>query len=624
MQFLRDRRRRNPEFRIIQARNGQVTLAPRHPQYPMACGFASIAAILEYLGYSHFVPGGNLEVDFQYQLNDGTMKTEPVDVGYLNSMEHLIVTYIDGDTRNNGQRHYVRAKDGYNPGFDDYFLNRTGTDLNRRDRGCREFFTNGQEYGLCDDIMNDIDGWIARVGIGCRGEFSGDCSCSPDAECGLYWFLNDLLLTVGNAGCNDARALYPDDRDEIDDIRKIIKAFVDNDIPLFIGVNAGRHWMVLIGYADLDASGLPETAITVDPAYRKENPHYLYHIIPNIHMPGAWHQNVRCSLNSICIWNQHLNGACSKGGWAGQLNNSILKEDFRVCPLLPSRWSPVCKDPLFGISVRCYDDGKLKNKWHRYLESPFVSEKSNIDCDRLSVRFNDGVRYIQSAVTRRYWFSDVFNSWYGPMTFTSDKVGRQGGMSYAIWDKSWKDDYWLVAQKVTGKYSKRRTTLELILNTGERIFVEIAPPKTYGIKIECFNDGNTVSSYFAEADTEVFDNTNFFPDLKDKACDKIEMEVNLGNNVIVSDAVIQRWGYKDWNGTKKWGQITSTWKPNSIRKIPTNLSGETRSFIWDSVWPDNYWVVADNVGAGKSEDRKTRIILTLMSGSNREIQIVPY
>jgi hypothetical protein len=653
LKYLRDPERKNPEFRIVQARNDQPTVAARHRQYGRACGFFSIAPIIEYLGYAHWEQYAHFFSGFNYQIDNGDQFFEPLDVGYYGSAEHLMASYINSHTEAFGQKYYYNLKQD-----EDEFLNAVGDDLNRIKRDCAcydidcnfPFFFDQQAYGLCNPITNQFDEWMHYVVFGCGSKVHPGCGCAPTASCGALWFLNQRLHTYSMsypmAGCNDAHGMGPNNQSEIDDLRRIIKAFIDHNLPLLISVRAGGHWMTLIGYTDLDSDGLPRTAISVDPNFGGKQPDY--YIMQNIQDFSQWKlEGRKDSLNSIAPWNQHLDEACEPGGWATKLDTALDNSRFHLCSM-PTNWTPICQPRFYGVKIMCLDNGKIKKEWFRYKESPFVAEDENVNCDQVIVKYADGENLVKSAVIERFWYDNIveqqgterglwkrISHYENAYPIQDWDYDRGESFSVLIWDESWGEDYWIVADNLPGQYSKRRTTIELTLINNEKVTVEIAPPQTYGIEVSCYDQGPMlanykprfswlVKSYFAEADTEMFDNTNFFIDEFDRDCDFVIAEVRLGEGKEAIDAEIQRWGYGDWSGgTPYWKQLTNTWAPDVRYMIPSGLSGAPSRFSWYQAWPNNYWLTADNVGANGNEDRKTVIILYMADGSQRTIEIVP-
>ena len=87
---------------------------------------------------------------------------------------------------------------------------------------------------------------------------------APMRAAGIYWFANQVLVRY--AGCNDMKRFEPrpDSNAEILHMRRVIKAFIDQQPPCARCRAKGGHFMVLIGYLDLDADGWPTKAILTD------------------------------------------------------------------------------------------------------------------------------------------------------------------------------------------------------------------------------------------------------------------------------------------------------------------------------------------------------------------------
>lgn len=183
---------------------------------------------------------------------------------------------------------------------------------------------------------------------------------------------------------------------------------------------------------------------------------------------------------------------------------------------------------------------------------------------------------------------------------------------------------------LSGRYPMRRTTIELGLDNGETRRIEVTPPNIYGIEVKCINNSRVRWYKFSEADHEVFkvnrtdhQDHMVFTGSFDCDCDKIEVKVNLGYGSTVAAAELDRHYY---GTSREWRQANPTWEPNYQNSLTDGLSGSTRRFVWDENWPNNYWLIATDVGSGSSRgDRKTNIRLLDSAGEViREIEIVPY
>ncbi len=513
-------------------------------------------------------------------------------------------------------------------------LDDQGIDLNRTPRGCAGggFFRQGQEYGYCDpDPLRNrtFETWVNRIAGGC----GGSCPCSAPASCGMYWFMNQELQSRGIAGCNDARNVTPTKAGHLTDVRRIIKAFVDNETPLVIAVNKGYHFMTLIGYADLEERfGLPQTAIAVDPSFHDtpyNSPGHRYWIIRDLGDLGRWHRPGECSLEGVIPWNQHLDDGCAPDGWARNLDRRLVNRAYRVCaPISASGAGTECVDPFYGVTVTCIDNGRAKRTWLRPISGAFITHAGKLDCDELHVKVADGERTVSSASAIRYGYNKSDGRWRVFSSYPEDSIAvttdrdHLDETSQVFFDAVWKNDYWLVASRLPGNYTKRRTTITLNLNTGEKVVVEISPPRTYGTEVACYRRSKLSARYFEEAGSGVFDGEMFFEDKYDRTCDRLDVKLRLGAGSIASSAKVQRFGYNR-QAEKKW-KLYQTWRPDIDETIYSGLSGPTRRFVWDRAWRDNYWLVADNIGAGGSQDRETRISIGLGDLGDRVIHIVPY
>ena len=161
--------------------------------------------------------------------------------------------------------------------------------------------------------------------------------------------------------------------------------------------------------------------------------------------------------------------------------------------------------------------------------------------------------------------------------------------------------------------------------------IELSPPETYGIEVSCIDNGSVRSSYTYEADHGVFnaedggfENRQFLFEYYDYSCDEIRVRANLGQGSNWVGATAQRMYYSTSTGS--WAAAGSAWYPDMNRIISDGLSGYTRELIFDDVWPDNNWLVADGVGSGTDYgDRKT--VLRLYDGALntlRIVEVVPY
>lgn len=630
-------------YRIITPRNGLETPAPRHHQYSNACSFFSMGTITEHLGWSHFSAGASMDDSFFFwaQNNfdyDWELKQETLDVGYFGSTEHLITSYITAQT--NSCLNYGIQDHLFYP---EEFLAMDSTvmcDLNREtssqyDCDWYHDFYNNNEYGFCDSSTTPVEMWLRRIATGTHDiAGSGIDAGAVDSPVKMYMFLNSALQNMDIAGCNDARSAFPSGQGDIDDMRRIIKGFVDANIPLLIAVKNGNHFVVLIGYANLDDTpeGLPRTAVAVDVNYHNEMllGEHRYWIIDDIDDYNKWKvDGATDSIRGLFPWNQHLDEGCEAGGWAYDVDRSLDNSQFAICADNWPGWSLDCQSRFIGIDVSCMDDGKVKQEWFRYPESPFVAEQSNKDCDRLLVRYADGERTVTNAIVRRYRYKYALAkksfTWsqissHSPDSsngyqYSSGSEGR-GPITYIDWDNNWPDDHWLVAEGLSRWSPKRRTTVELTLDDDSKVYIEIAPPKTYGVDVVC-ERGRRMLSYFVEADVHSFNGTTYIWDQYDRVCNDLIAVASMGNIGATTNAHVESWGI---NGGSSWSQIAGPWYPDSTRTVNNGLSGISTQYSWNTVWPKKYWLSADYVGDDGQNHRKT---LIHFSGIERNLWIVP-
>lgn len=633
---LKDTHRRSQTLKLVQPRNGQPTPAARHNQYWNACFFFSIAPIIEYLGYARFEHFGQFSFAMDYFTQNGLQSYPNLDVGYYGSPEHLIAMYIDQDTEHRGVTHSQGVSIypcGFFTGEDWDDCNKSAasrTTLNTTPFVCNDpgasysIFNSGEEYGFCPTLASSFDSWLQRISAGC----GGGCDCEMEAECGMYWFMN-RFLSGGVAGVNDARPLNPNagSATDLQHMRRIIKAFVDRNLPLLVSVQNGGHFMTLVGYADLDSSGIPRIGILSDPVHR------VYWTSDLL----SWDGPERWSLNGIDPWNQHLDRACEENGWARELDDG-LPVKFKLCTM-PDGWTVEAQGRFYGANLTCENEGAVKAQYFAYAEDPFISDSRQIDCDRLTLWYNDGAKKVKSATARRYQYNSTNSKWEILSTLKANSVknyealpSHLGPRNQIIWDGAWPENYWLVASGLAGQYPSRRTAIELKFTDGSSKYIEITPGGAYGVKLRCLDNGSVIRSYFSEADHSVFsvgtetgDNLQVFFEADNVSCDRVEATVNLGKGTPVGKATIERQYY---GPTGQWLKANSSapWTPDTSANFLDGLSGNTKRFVWDAKWPENDWLVARDVGSGDTRgDRKT--ILRLFNSSNqiiRHIEIVPY
>ncbi len=634
MSHLRDQRSQN--IRVVQLRNGRDTPMTVHSQYFNACFFFAIAPIIEYLGYSAFEHLGSFDVWMRYMNREG-LQGYSLDAGYYGSPEHLIAKYFTYDTIYRGLWG-GEGTDIYPCGFfadeptircspeDEIRLALNDDDLSCHSIGSYIIFNPGEEYGVCNDITNHFPAFLNRVSSGCNNW--GECLCAPDASCGMFWFMNRVLPEYTRiAGANDARRIYGNSYSNRQNARRIIKTFVENNMPLLVSVNRGGHYMTLVGWADLDEHGLPRYGIVAD-SVRK-----VYWKVDLLN----WNENQRYSLDTIYPWNQHLNRGCESGGWAQELD-SHLSASCQVCSNVVGT-TEMEADPYYGIGLTFVNDEREYVNYHKSVDDPFISESRNIYCDRVALRYVDGVNEVTYARIRRYWFNSDLNQWsvvssYAPdeLQHTPPMMGRQGTQNIIQWDRIWSDNGLVVANGLPGRYTKWRTAIELRLSSGNTKWIEIAPPETYGIRVECINDGRVVARYFSEAEHDTFkmshavnDKFVVFNEDRNLSCDSILVTMNLGYGTYVADAEIERQYY---GSAGRWLKANSSapWDPDRENNIFNGLTRTTKEFVWERAWPENYWLSARNVGSGSSlGDRKTVIRLKNSVGTIlRTIEIVPF
>lgn len=630
MVYLQDNTRRNPEYRIIQTRYDQPTAPRRHIQYEGACYFFTLAPIIEYLGYSRFIRYGSYPYGFYYPTTEGRKyhSRSNFDAGYYLSPEYLMAKNIRYETIYNLCR--SEAGEMVCDTFDDrrFYSDANKTLINTNSRNCSRRFGVGEEYGECSNLNNNYGAWMDYVGTGCHGT-----NCRQDAESGMYWFANHVLRR--DCGCNDMKDFTPDTTSSSDilHMRRIIKGFIDHNIPLLVSVRDGRHFEILVGYLDLDYKGLPKNAIIT---YGRN----AYMIVP-IALPRQWSERHDCSLQALYPWNQHLDGGCESEGWATKLDKKSSK--FKL-GRMPDGWSVNCSgNRIYGTKIECIERDTsdwVRAEYFAYDSDHFITDTRLISCDKIKMQYSDGEHTVESAEIQRYWYSPDKEKWYSGPTYYPDVLRTQnptfrrpGPLNIIEWDSAWPDNYWVIAEGLSGTYTKRRTTITMVFTDGTTKTIELSPPNTYGIFIDCFDNGSLIKSYLYEADHGVFRAEDgsypdklFLYEFLDKSCDKLALRVNLGEETPhVATATIQQMYFSTAEG--EWLPAQSPWWPDrSFRDLYDGLSGYTREIVWDNVWPDDNWYVADKVGSGSNYgDRKT--VIRLLDGSLdliREIEIVPY
>ena len=626
--FQEEVTRRNSEYRIVQPHYDQPTVAPRHGQYTRSCYFFAIAPIIEYLGYSRFTQGDHLTYPFNYPTSIGLGYHNYFDAGYYLSAEHLMAKSVHWETLfNKCEYDFTHGWECEPFSRDSFYSDAAKTDINTNTRSCSNRFDVGEEYGWCSSTANTYEAWLDEVGNGCD-DHHGVCYCRQDASCGMFWFEN-YVLNIGDAGCNDMKKFEPDPTSYSDRLhmRKVVKGFIDHNLPLLIAVRQGDHFMTLIGYTDLDHTGYPQKAIIIDSG----GGYKFASLVDN------WNEHENSSIRWLIPWNQHLDSGCESGGWADQIDGH--SSDFKLCTM-PDGWTSNCvENRIYGAQITCEDNGSIRSRYFAYDNDLFVSDSNQISCDKVKLHYSDGEHAIESVKIQRYRYSPTTDRWYGGQAYYPDVLstqtphsGRPGPLNIVEWDEVWPDNYWMIAHGLSGTYTKRRSTIEMTLDDGTVKKIELSPPDTYGVTVDCIDNGSITSSYSYEADHGVFRvadedfiDKQFLYEYYDKSCDEVVVRVNLGEGTgDVVSATIQRMYYSISNG--EWLPLQSAWYPDYNRIVSDGLTGYTRIFTWDDVWPENYWIVGDNVGSGSNlGDRKT--VIRLLDGSLnllREIEIVPY
>ncbi len=639
MDHMQDTERRERPFRMVRPRQGRDTAESPHNQFYNSCFFYSTAPILEYLGYSRFEAGSSFEQDFYYVDSDSFEIYENFDVGYHNSPEHLMSTFLTYEALNRGYSYEYNWPYGwtfethpeiYWCGFfedDDCgdLDNSPRTDLNTGSMPCGTvlgdywIYEAGEEYGVCPTLGDSYEWWLNEVQLGC----GGDCDCTQDADCGMYWFLNEVM--VGDArqgGCNDARPIDPGSSTDRNHARKIIRAFVDNNVPLLITVQDGGHFMTLVGYEGLTFSGLPQFAILADPVRK---------VLWRADLT-QWDGTERWSINAIMPWNHHLDGGCDAGGWASELD-ATLPGHLDICTE-PAGWTNSCIDRTFGTQVSFFDNNYAVGRYQVFPGDTFVTEDTSLDADRVTVVHADPDVHVTDAQIRRYWFDESDDRWEGGTTYDADDIdyysigsGRTGIETHVTFDAVWPDDYWFVAQGLSWPYTQRRVKIELDLSDGSVQTIEVAPPETYGLTVE-FDDNGTVRSYFSPPAANLTD-IDGEPGLQqvyenyDRDADEVRLFVALGVDVDVDDAEIQRyyWGIYD-----EWLPLNSAWFADDVDFTSRGLTGTEVEFTWDISWIDDYWFAGDYIGSGATYGDRLTVIRLLDSHGDviRELEVAPH
>lgn len=666
--------RRSHTMRIVQSRNGLPAPMAVHTQYGAACFFFAVAPILEYLGYSRFEHGSHYVQRLWYKVRDHEyLEFHDLDVGYHGSPEDLIVRHYIAEVvdrtlfGSEGAEIYpcgFFAGDTCNLAVDPRLtINTTGV-------LCHDpvniinyhIFEPGQEYGMCQTLLPtagaSADSYPAFLNAAVAGCDNATCACAGNATCGAYYFLNKR--SNGAGGCRDA--LNFDARvatsAEKNALRRIIKGFIDNNTPLLAGVNSGDHWIPIVGYADMDRQGLPETAITADSVQRV---YWLVDLRVGMR-PDVWNRPERYSIRGISPWNHNLDRACEERGWARRLDRVIrstysqaIANKYQLCGTAQTRLA--CEDDrYYGAELLCErdsDGNRAIDQRTRYFvneDDLFVSDHRTISCDKLRLRWRDGSRRVTHARAYRFSLDAASGRWtqlssYAPDTApvveSTPPPGRTGPETQVVWDRQWTDGRTLVGDGISASSPKRRTTLYLRFDNGDVRTIEISPPGTYGVDISCFRETPGTSAGAGSARYSVH---RFFhkepvrdlfladqPDYKymttipvpsNTTCDALAVQVKLGTNHQIASAEVERFYY---GAAGVWRSARGVWHPNLSQDRDEGLSGGTKYFFWGRSWENQHWLAAHNVGEGAGYgDRKTVIRLKNRAGATvRVIEPVP-
>ena len=623
---------KNQTLRLVQTRNARPAPMPVHNQYGRACFYFSTATILEYLGYSSFQPLGDFNYDMAYVTRDGALHQFELNTGYRNSPEDMAALYTTFDSYANGLPAGTAGADIYGCGF---FLSEPDaqdcprpsqprTALNTDTVGCNGRFQAAQAYGPCR-TMGTFPEFLDRLGNGCDKDTA--CTCDPTAPCGMYYMMNKVLPELTKlAAANDARGFGASTAQDKKDIRRIVRAFVDANLPLLSTVNNGGHFMALVGYAELNADGLPRYAIAVDSVQL---------VLWKVDL-DFWNQDLRFSPSSIIPWSQHTNGGCQAGGFALALDSAVQAK-HRLCTM-PSGVSPATVDPYYGIHLTCVRDRVNRAEYDLALDDPFAFEARNIDCDQVIVRYDDGANEVSYARARRYQKNEGTGRWTVLSDLAADDIranppqaGRRGPQNIVRFDAAWGEHHWLVAQSLTAPNTERRTTIELRLRNNATRFIEISPPHTYGIDLTCFDNDAAVAVYRTQGNRDRFRTASASPETviwseaANRSCDKLVVHARPGNGVSIARAEVERQFY---GPARRWQKANATapWAQDHRTVQGLGLTGEAYQLTWDDAWEDNLWLAAQGVGSGQDlGDRKT--ILRLFDAAGRvirQLEIVPY
>jgi hypothetical protein len=306
-----------------------------HRQYPEACGPAALAMMLRHLRFDD--PGRRLELPADVD----SVPASPgptVDVGYVGSMEHIMWLGY--------HRHRLRAgRSDWNADKPD-FMSPDG--ILNSEPGPDKVSTLGPQGEMAYLSFAEtgcVPSWLWRgPGVGTRGDNNG--------WDGLPGIMNYVVAGVWRRGCQDARPLTAFSRtdDEVRAFRRIVKGFIDHDIPVLLGIESGGHFNVIIGYrGDVEAVSQAFLIHTADPLDGWGR--------PEDRLPGRWRRmnavaenlfNGRKLIYQYVCWNQHRDGGCEQGGWARQVDQ--LNGNEWLCGRPVPADDPL-HDPLAGAGA---------------------------------------------------------------------------------------------------------------------------------------------------------------------------------------------------------------------------------------------------------------------------------
>ncbi len=611
------------DHRLLAPRNGQQLLESRHRQYNAACGLFSVAMITEYLGFAHFEEGAHLDFEMEY----GDFSGATIDVGYFGSPEHLSADYTAWTARSYGKIpdypgvvQHVFGHDPPGPTCGAYFSDGSTSDaVPVQFRGTRDL----PLYGFCGSRTDRVPAWLNRVHMPWR----------RTTPVGMKPYLNTRTLV----GCNDATPLNVK-KASINDQRRILKEFIDRNLPVITSSRNGQHFLVVVGYAELDRAGLPRAVIasnptlTVDasfgntPVGRLPGPRPKFWVFRNLDEQTTWNDGWS-SLSAffgffggVLAWNQHLDGGCGEDGWATRLDRQLEKKGLLCGDLAPDEVR--CSPPWFGYEVACLDEkGLPKLEYFADPSEPFLVEPQRSSCHRVAVTLRDGSPSVQSAEVFRYGYDPEASRWIELSHWPADKISSAdhlaGRRSTAIWDTSWKDGFWWSADDLTGDLTRRRVTFRLDLGGGITKTIEVSPPGTYGLTARCSRAGSTAVEIAAEASRAAAAARFALLDAPNSDCDAIELDLRLGDGVSITAARLS--SYRR-GGKGPWEKEVDA-SADKFEQLTEGLSGASYRATWNAGWPDGRrWVMASGKGGSRM---RTEFELTMTDGSRRFIALLP-